>query len=90
MNQIEPSEATATSLGEFNFFPLYLSAMMVMVPSSSVRVTRRPLCSHVINRPSRSMVLPLEFIDGWRKTLTWPSSSQYRMMRLLGMSLNST
>ena len=64
--------------------------MMVIEPSSSVRVTRRPLCSQVIRRPSRSMVLPFEFIEGWRKTLVWPSSSTYRMMRLLGMSLNST
>jgi hypothetical protein len=40
--------------------------MMVIEPSSSVRVTRRPECSQVIKRPSRSMVLPFEFIDGWR------------------------
>src|SRR5215831_17347478 len=90
VNQIEPSEATATSLGEFSFLPLYLSAMTVIEPSSSVRVTRRPPCSQLIRRPSRSIVLPFEFIDGWRKTLRWPSSSQYRMIRLLGMSLNST
>ena len=41
-------------------------AMTVVEPSSSVRVTRRPLCSQVISRPSRSMVLPFEFIEGWR------------------------
>ena len=66
MNQIEPSAATTASFGEFSFLPLYLSAMIVIEPSSSVRVTRRPLCSQVISRPSRSMVLPFEFIDGWR------------------------
>jgi hypothetical protein len=69
VNQIEPSEATAASFGELSFLPLYLSAMIVIEPSSSVRVTRRPPCSQVINRPCRSMVLPFEFIDGWRNTL---------------------
>jgi hypothetical protein len=54
------------SFGEFSFLPLNLSAMTVIEPSSSVRVTRRPLCSQVIRRPSRSMVLPFEFIDGCR------------------------
>jgi hypothetical protein len=76
VGRIEPSEATAASFGEFSRLPLYLSAMIVIEPSSSVRVTRRPLCSQVISRPSRSIVLPLEFIDGCRNTLTWPSSSR--------------
>jgi hypothetical protein len=49
----------ATSFGELSFLPLELSAMLVIEPSSSVRVTRRPLCSQVIGRSSRSMVLPL-------------------------------
>src|SRR5215831_16523219 len=35
--------------------------MTVIEPSSSVRVTRRPPCSQVIRRPSRSIVLPFEF-----------------------------
>ena len=65
----EPSEATTASFGEFSFLPVCLSAMMITEPSSSVRVTRRPLCSHVSRRPSRSMVLPFEFNDGWRYTL---------------------
>jgi hypothetical protein len=75
----EPDRAVGSdggSFGEFSRLPLYLSAMMVIEPSSSVRVTRRPPCSQVISRPSRSIVLPLEFIDGCRNTLTWPSSSQ--------------
>ena len=60
MNQIAPSEATTTSLGELNRLPSYRSAMMVTVPSCSVRQTRLPLCSHVTRRPSRSVVLPFE------------------------------
>jgi hypothetical protein len=38
VNQIVPLEATATSFGAFSFLPLYLSAMMVIEPSSSVRL----------------------------------------------------
>jgi hypothetical protein len=64
VNQIEPSAATTASFGEFNLLPVYLSATTAIEPSCSVRVTRRPLCSQVIRRPSRSMVLPFEFIDG--------------------------
>ena len=60
-----------------------------MVPSYSVRVTRRASCSQVSSRPCRSRVLPLELLEGLRKTLTAPVSSSHRMMRLLGMSLHS-
>ena len=61
--------------------------MMVMVPSSSVRVTRRPLCSQDTSRPSGSTVLPFELNDGVRNTLRWLSSSSSRIIRLFGMSL---
>ena len=44
--------------------------MTVIEPSCSVRVTRRVWCSQVTRRPSRSRVLPLEKLDGARKTLT--------------------
>jgi hypothetical protein len=64
--------------------------MMVIEPSNSVRVTRRVLCSQVMRRPTRSIVLPFAFIDGARNTLRWLSSSDRRMMRLFGMSLNRT
>ena len=64
ISPVAPSDVTTASFGEFSLLPLYLSAMMVIEPSSSVRVTRRPACSQVIRRPSRSMVLPLEFNDG--------------------------
>ena len=58
-----------------------------MLPSYSVRVTRRLSCSQVTRRPWRSRVLPLAKFDGLRNTLTRPVSSSQRMMRLLGMSL---
>jgi hypothetical protein len=38
----------------------------VMVPSYSVRVTRRLSCSQVTSRPWRSRVLPLAKFDGVR------------------------
>jgi len=37
-----------------------------MVPSYSVRVTRRASCSHVSSRPWRSRVFPLAKCDGFR------------------------
>jgi len=46
-----------------------------MLPSYSVRVTRRLSCSQLTSRPWRSRVLPLALFDGWRKTLTVPASS---------------
>src|SRR5262249_30919947 len=58
-----------------------------MVPSCSVRVTRRASCSHDTSRPWRSRVLPLVLFDGLRKMLTTPVSSSHFMTRLLGMSL---
>ena len=72
--------------------PLALEACRistVIVPSYSVRVTRRASCSQVTSRPCRSRVLPLALFDGLRNTLTAPVSSSQRMMRLLGMSLHS-
>src|SRR5215468_9961524 len=60
-----------------------------MVPSYSVRVTRRASCSHDTRRPWRSRVLPLVLLDGLRKTLTAPVSSSHRMTRLFGISLQS-
>jgi hypothetical protein len=43
VNQIVLLEATVTSFGAFSFLPLYPSAMMMIEPSSSARVMRRPL-----------------------------------------------
>src|SRR5687768_10284519 len=89
VNQIEPSDFTTTSLGEFSGLPSNFSATTVIVPSYSVRLTRRASCSHVTRRPWRSRVLPLELFDGLRKTVTAPVSSSHFMMRLFGMSLHS-
>src|SRR4029450_8911526 len=77
------------SLGELSGLPSNLSAMTVIAPSYSVRVTRRVSCLQVSNRPGRSRVLPVELFDGLRNTLTAPVSSSQRMIRLLGMSLHS-
>src|SRR2546423_872938 len=89
VNQIDPSDLHTMSLGELSGLPSNLSAMTVMPPSYSVRVTRRASCSQVITRPCRSRALPLELFDGLRKTLTVPVSSSHFMMRLLGMSLHN-
>src|SRR5262245_52519791 len=89
VNQIEPSDFTTTSLGEFKRLPLKLSISTVMEPSYSVRVTRLPPCSQVTSRPCRSRVLPLAKQDGLRNTLTTPVSSSHLRMRLFGMSLHS-
>src|SRR5918992_4581531 len=61
----------------------------VMLPSYSVRATRRLSCSQDMRRPCLSRVWPLLYCDGLRKTLTAPVSSSQRMMRLLGISLQS-
>src|SRR6266849_1142405 len=61
-----------------------------MVPSCSVRVTRLASCSQDTRRPWRSRVLPFVFFEGLRKTLTAPVSSSHFMIRLFGMSLQST
>ena len=70
MNQIESSDFTTTSFGELSGLPSNLSISTVMVPSYSVRVTRRVSCSQVTSRPWRSRVLPLALFEGLRKTLT--------------------
>ena len=88
MNQIDPSDRQTMSFGEFSGLPSYRSAITVIVPSYSVRVTRRVSCSQVSSRPCRSRVLPLALFDGWRNTLTAPVSSSHFMSRLLGMSLH--
>ncbi len=59
VNQMLPSLFTTTSFGEFSRLPSHESISTVTLPSYSVRVTRRPPCSHVTSRPWRSRVLPL-------------------------------
>src|SRR2546423_1423554 len=53
VNQIESSDLTTTSLGELSGLPSNLSMTTVMLPSYSVRVTRRVSCSQVTRRPRR-------------------------------------
>src|SRR5262249_53772556 len=86
-NQIEPSDLTTTSFGELSGLPSNLSTRTVTVPSYSVRVTRRVLCSQVTSRPWRSRASPLELLDGCRETVVRPVISSHRMMRLFGTSL---
>src|SRR5712664_4732053 len=88
VNQIESSDLTTTSFGELSFLPSKRSRMTVMLPSYSVRVTRRASCSQETRRPWRSRVLPLALFEGLRKTLTAPVSSSHFIIRLLGMSLH--
>src|SRR5438445_7556565 len=90
VNQIEPSDLHTMSFGELRGLPSNLSATVVIVPSYSVRDTRRVPCSQVIRRPWRSRELPLAKFDGLRKTDAVPVSSSQRMMRLFGMSLHRT
>src|SRR5260370_26190194 len=90
VNQIESSDLTTTSFGELSGLPSKRSRMTVMLPSYSVRVTRRASCSQVTRRPWRSRVLPLALFDGLRKTLTAPVSSSHFITRLVGVSLHST
>src|SRR5712692_8273914 len=92
VNQIEPSDLTTTSFGELSGLPSTPSNRLqitVIVPSCSVRVTRRMPCSQVTSRPCRSRVLPLALFDGLRKMLTSPVSSSHLRIRLLGMSLHN-
>src|SRR2546425_7197189 len=89
VNQIEPSDLHTMSFGELRGLPSKRSATAVMVPSYSVRDTRRVPCSQVSSRPCRSRVLPLAKFDGLRNTLATPVSSSHLMMRLFGMSLQS-
>jgi len=51
VNQMESSDFTTMSLGEFRRLPFHFSAMTESEPSISVRVTRRVRCSHVTSRP---------------------------------------
>src|SRR5438045_2239222 len=89
LNQIEPSDLQTMSFGALSGLPSNLSAITVIEPSYSVRVTRRVSCSQVRSRPCRSRVLPLALLEGLRNTLTAPVSSSQRIMRLFGMSLHS-
>ena len=87
MNQIEPSFRHTTSFGELRGLPSNRSAITVIVPSCSVRVTRRVSCSQVTSRPWRSRVLPFALWEGLRKTLIAPVSSSHFIIRSFGMSL---
>src|SRR5712691_4536924 len=60
------------SFGELSGLPSKRSAITVIEPSCSVRVTRRESCSQVSRRPWRSRVLPLALFEGLRNTLTAP------------------
>src|ERR1700721_2013136 len=88
VNQIDPSDLTTPSFGELSSLPLKRLQRTVIVPSCSVRVTRRAPCSQVTSRPCRSRVFPLELSDGLRETLTAPVSSSHLSIRLFGLSLH--
>jgi hypothetical protein len=60
------SAATTMSLGELSRLPWKRSATTVMLPSGSVRVTRRAPLSQVSRRPCRSRVLPLAWLENER------------------------
>src|SRR5262249_62306213 len=87
--QPAPSAWQRTPVGDSSGFTGRRSAPTVIVPSCSVRVTRRESCSHEPRRPCRSRVLPLVLFDGLRNTLTAPVSSSHFMTRLFGISLQS-
>src|SRR5215467_3606228 len=89
VNQTESSDLTTMSLGELSGLPSNLSIRTVMLPSYSVRVTRRVSCSHATSRPWRSRVSPFELFEGWRYALVRPVASSQRRIRLLGISLQS-
>ena len=89
MNQIAPSECTATSFGALNRMFLYELAMTEIEPSCSVLVTSLVRCSQVTSLPSLSRTLPLALLEGIRYSLTCPVSSIQRNKRLFGMSLKS-
>ena len=60
VNQMVSSDLTTMSFGAFSRLPSNLSASTVILPSFSVRVTRRVTeCSQVTSRPWRSRALPL-------------------------------
>jgi hypothetical protein len=56
---MESSDLTMTSLGELSGLPSNLSISTVIVPSYSVRVTRRIFGSQAMSRPWRSRASPL-------------------------------
>src|SRR2546427_7450966 len=68
VNQTESSDLTTTSFVPLSGLPSNRSISTVIVPSYSVRVTRRPLCSQVMSRPWRSRVLPLAWFEGLRRS----------------------
>jgi hypothetical protein len=91
VNQMLSSDLTAMSFGALSRLPSKLSASTTILPSFSVRVTRRVTeCSPVMRRPWRSRALPLAQLALLRNTLKLPSRSLNFMIRLLGMSLTST
>src|SRR5260221_13500772 len=89
VNQIEPSDLHTISFGELSGLPSKRSAITLIVPSYSVRVTRRVSCSQVSKRPCRSRVLPLPVFEGLRNSLTRPDCSSQRIRRLFSVSLHS-
>src|ERR1700722_14574612 len=89
VNHTDPSDLTTTSFGELSCLPLNRLHKIVIVPSCSVRVTRRAPCSQVTSRPWRSRVLPFELFDGLRNALTVPVSSSHLSMRSFGISLHN-
>src|SRR5271154_917135 len=56
---MDPSDFTTTSFGRLRRRPWKLLASTVMLPSTSLRVTRRESCSQARRRPWRSRVRPL-------------------------------
>ena len=88
VNQVVPSDFTATSFGELNFLPSWRSTTVWRVPSFSRMLTRRPLCSQVTKRPWRSTVLPLALRLGFRNVLS-PSLAVQRLSSSAGMSLKT-
>src|ERR1700704_5227630 len=85
VNQIEPSDLQTMSFGELSGLPSKRSAITVIEPSCSVRVTRRESCSQVSRRPWRSRVLPLALFEGLRNTLTAPVSSSPLLDLVVGV-----
>ncbi len=88
MNQSDPSAATTTSFGEFNFFPLNCSTTVTRPPCPSSRATRRPVCSHEIKWPSKSRVFPFVFEVGSRNVVR-PVLGDHLCIRFRGMSLKT-
>src|ERR1700733_4695213 len=87
VNQTVSSDLTITPFGELSCLPLNLSASVVIVPSYSVRVTRRVPCSQETKRPWRSRVLPLVKLDGWRNKSVRPAAAWDALSRAFVRSL---